>query len=614
MTLAAAYEKVGALYNVHLKLTPPASGAYQGQFYTLIFDTSGSMGYDACKVGDDAVSYHTRMDMQKLVAELMATMLTDQDYLYLIGFSDNGYVLMPPTKMTASGKATAVAAIKRMAPAGCTNLWNSLELAHQEMSKPEYAETLKHAIMLTDGDESYPASHPQGTAGAFTDLKPNFALNVLGFGEAVSPDMLTKLCAVSGGRFSNVADFTTLATTSINALATSMATCAGNLPITVTYDDGTTSEHSTKLIQFGQDRNLVFVTQKKPVSVCTSQSAPISLTEGLSIEAKCRLELTSAIRRTVESGATIATPYATVYTRFMDSTVAAHVTEAAADGELSKAVANAETWKKWGSKYSWAYLQALQNDQRMNFKEQGQAHLGSDAFEGHKSRGDSIFSAIPKPHASGKSTTGPPNNGSPSYYSGGGYYGGAATGTAPAVRTVASVANTNNPANSGGCWAPGSMVRMADGKRKAIDQLLPGDRVWTESGDATVDYTLELGTSERYIQMCSVGDLLLTSFHPVKLQGEWVSPATIMPVMSVNMSKVYNVILSNGHVLDIEGVLTVSLGHELQEPIVKHDFFGSRAAMLDAIKNQPGFAERRVVFKDLVAVRSDGLITGWKEA
>ena len=579
---------------------------------------SGSMNYDACKVGDDATRYHTRMDLLKLVAELQVQMLTDEDTLYLVGFSDNGYALMPPTKMTAAGKATAVAAIKRMMPSGCTNLWNALEIAHAEMSKPEYAETLKHAIMLTDGDESYAAScHRDGTAGAFAALNPTFALNVLGFGESVTPDMLSKLTNCSGGRFVNVADFTTLATTSINTLANAMASCAGNLPLFVTYDDGSTSEHKSGLIQWGQSRNIVFSTQKKPVLACTSQSAPVAFVEGLSAEADCRLDLLGALKKATASGGTV-NGYTAVHAKYHGTAVGQHVTEAdPSTGELVKAIADRATWTKWGSKYTWSYQQALENDHRMNFKETGQAHLGSAAFEQHKSVGDSVFSRIPKPIATGHVTTGPPQNGQSAYS---GNYGMAYSGAAPvpAVRTVAAVAATNDPTQSGGCWAPGSKMLMADGSRKPVEALLPGDRVWVQGGrgfnETTVDYTLELGTYLTEQNMCRVGNLLLTWYHPVRVDGHWRNPCDLAPTAALHVPKVYNCILSNGHVVDIDGTLTVSLGHELQEDGVKHAFFGSRAAILDAIKGQPGFAEKRVVYNNLVAMRdSNGMINGWFE-
>lgn len=624
VSMSPFVEKSGIMHKIHLEVVPPATApaaaaaAYQGQVFTFIFDTSGSMGYDACKVGDDARNYHSRMDLLKLVAELMVRMLTEEDTLYLVSFSDNGCELMRPAKMTAAGKESAVAAIKRMYPSGCTNLWNALEVAHAEMSKVEYAETIKHAIMLTDGDESYGAPHPQGTVGAFTALPRSFTLNIMGFGSTVKPDILAGLCAASGGRFSNVADFTTLATTSINIIATAMATCSDKQSLFVQYEDGSSSEHKTSLIQYGQSRNLVFVTSKKPVTASTSMSAPVALTEGLSPAALCRHDITTAIRATIATGGR-AGSYASIHAKYIDGPAAAHCAEVHPEnGELVKATADAATWTKWGSKYSWAYLQALENDHRMNFKEMGQAHLGAAAFEHFKSVGDAIFSRIPKPTATGTFTTGPPNTGEAPTYGAYGGYGSSATYTAPpaTTRVVANVAATNDPRNAGGCWAPESLIRMADGSRKEIQHVRPGDRVRTEGGNyATVLYTLELGTKQPLLKMCRVSELWLTPYHPVKIGGRWRNPCDLVATMEMPMPKLFNLILDGGHVVEISGAMTVSLGHGLTEAGVSHPFFGSRERIITAISGQPGFAEGRVTYDDLVATHDNntGMIDGWAE-
>jgi hypothetical protein len=391
-----------------------------------------------------------------------------------------------------------------------------------------------------------------------------------------------------------------------------MATASADLPIFVTYEDGSVSEHKTSLVQYGQDRNVVFSSTKKPVSVASSRSASVDFVEGLSLEAQCRYDLTKALKQAVDSNGR-ANGYAAVYAKYTGTACATHVSEVAADGELTKALENEATWKKWGSKYTWAYLQALENDHRMNFKEKGQAHLGSSTFERYKSAGDVTFSLIPKPIATGQPTTGPPQNGVQQSYGGYGYGGG--TYTAPMVRTVAAVANTNDPTQTGGCWAPGSQILLADGKRKGVELLQPGDKVWVRGGgSATVLKALELGTHLATQNMCRVGKLLLTWYHPVYVEGGWKNPCDLAPVVPLPVRKVYNCILDSGHVVDIDGTLTVSLGHGLEEPGVKHAFFGSQTAILDACKEQPGFAEGKIVFKDLLPIRdTTGLIVGWKE-
>jgi hypothetical protein len=157
---------------------------------------------------------------------------------------------------------------------------------------------------------------------------------------------------------------------------------------------------------------------------------------------------------------------------------------------------------------------------------------------------------------------------------------------------------------------------MADGSRKQIQHVRPGDVVRTEGGNsATVLYTLELGTKQPLLKMCRVSELWLTPYHPVKIGGVWRNPCDLVATMEMPMPKLFNIILDGRHVLEISGAITVSLGHGLTESGVAHPFFGSRECIMEAIKGQPGFAEGRVIFKDLVAThdKTTGLINGWAE-
>lgn len=164
------------------------------------------------------------------------------------------------------------------------------------------------------------------------------------------------------------------------------------------------------------------------------------------------------------------------------------------------------------------------------------------------------------------------------------------------------------------CWAPSSLVLMADGRRVAVELLKPGDKVWTEAGDARVDFTLRMASS-RPKRMCRVGNLLLTELHPVKVGGRWVAPSAIAPVAFVAMPVLHNLILSRGHVLDIDGTLTISLGHDLREEGVEHAFFGSREAVLRALRGHetsPGV----VAFNEIAAVVDNDTrqVVGWADA
>jgi hypothetical protein len=72
-------------------------------------------------------------------------------------------------------------------------------------------------------------------------------------------------------------------------------------------------------------------------------------------------------------------------------------------------------------------------------------------------------------------------------------------------------------------------------------------------------------------------------------------------------------VLSQGHVIDVNGILSCTLGHNFTGDVIQHDFFGNKERIIAALSVQPGFDIGRPVFADLVAIKDSytGLITGW---
>jgi hypothetical protein len=78
------------------------------------------------------------------------------------------------------------------------------------------------------------------------------------------------------------------------------------------------------------------------------------------------------------------------------------------------------------------------------------------------------------------------------------------------------------------------------------------------------------------------------------------------------MPLVYNMVLDMGHIIRVNGILSVTLGHGFTGPVIEHGFFGNKAAIVDALSKQPGFAEGRPVFQNLnVHKDATGCIVGW---
>jgi hypothetical protein len=77
------------------------------------------------------------------------------------------------------------------------------------------------------------------------------------------------------------------------------------------------------------------------------------------------------------------------------------------------------------------------------------------------------------------------------------------------------------------------------------------------------------------------------------------------------MPKVYNLILSRGHVVQISGILSVTLGHGFNRVGVEHSYFGNKKLVLRDLENQPGFVEGRPVFVNLKVKKENDMVVGW---
>ena len=72
---------------------------------------------------------------------------------------------------------------------------------------------------------------------------------------------------------------------------------------------------------------------------------------------------------------------------------------------------------------------------------------------------------------------------------------------------------------------------------------------------------------------------LVTPWHPVLCAGEWLFPCSISSPSPLYMDCVYNVVLSEGHVIVINGLHFITLGHGIDShPVLAHAFFGTQVS------------------------------------
>ncbi len=288
-------------------------------------------------------------------------------------------------------------------------------------------------------------------------------------------------------------------------------------------------------------------------------------------------------------------------------------------GEVVLALSEEKNWTKWGKHYFPALARAHQRQQCSNFKDAGLQVYGQHSPLFIKSRDDldAAFDKLPPPKPSRKiyadtSTSAITNVNTNALRKGRK----AAVPAAPA-----SMARWNN--RYGGCFAGECQVLLEGGKKATLQELKRGMKVITPKGTRIVGAVLRVAIEGGRLMMCRIGELKVTPWHPICVEGKWVFPANVVGAQLEECDAVYTVLLEadtdvNAHAFEVEGIMAVTLGHGLvasnEADARGHPFFGSYTKVLDSLKDLAGFESEEGV-AHCVGVHRDstGLICGFSK-
>ena len=85
--------------------------------------------------------------------------------------------------------------------------------------------------------------------------------------------------------------------------------------------------------------------------------------------------------------------------------------------------------------------------------------------------------------------------------------------------------------------------------------------------------------------VCLEGGLRITPWHPVKINNVFEFPINLGRVMIMECEAVYNFVLEDKHIMNINGIECVTLGHGFEDnQVVKHEYFGTEMMIKDLAK------------------------------
>jgi hypothetical protein len=620
------------LYCVRLSVPDKQEGATTMPVTLInVIDNSGSMG--SSSMATPHASEAGQLSRSDLVRHAVATeieLLQAPNALGVVLFDHAVTTPLAPTIMDGRGKMLAKTVLPLIQPNGGTNIWAGL---YQALTLAAIAPPDHNVVILlqTDGESDPAYNPPRGIAAAFRawlDANPAVAARITvhtigyGFGKALDMPLLRAIAEIGGGHCNYIPDGSMVGTVFIHNMA-NLLTCQYrgvriHVPeVALTVPVG--------FLQSGQAREFLMTVPATgshsshgshgfTVAV-SSMNAPDATIEvfvaaGTAPVRALGARGRTALLRSVGEALTAAETHNT-YTDFRalrdelaalaaaeepgseDAALLAALRSDLCDpdpakGQLVKAFATPEAFLRWGRHYVPTVLCAHASQWAINFKDAASTVYGGPTTRALIQRGDVAFLSVPSPK--------------------------------PAVR-MAAVHNSTGP-----CFLPASQVLMADGTRQRCDQIRAGQVVATLNGITRVRCVIRTEVSHADIVRLHTGsnagtnaDGGFTLWHPVFVGRRWQYPADLGRVEHVATDAIYNFVLDRGHMIDIDGVKTCTMGHGFTGPVIGHPYFGAREPgkrnILDDLENDPGWFHGAITWRNLEVTHDPvtGLINGYRQ-
>ena len=259
-------------------------------------------------------------------------------------------------------------------------------------------------------------------------------------------------------------------------------------------------------------------------------------------------------------------------TEFMKNLLIDLINEDPNHGQVQKAFSK-EYYEKWGLNYILSFLRFHTVEQCGNFKDQSLKKYENKDFDEMRKIGNKIFINLP-----------PPENDC------GGKH-------------IDSHQFQNIFYNAyGGCFNGDAFVELKNGKKK-VKHLKKGDVL---SNGGIVECLVE-NKIEKVENVVNINNVYFSLYHPVEIKGEWIFPCQYFKVTKKYIDCWYNLVLKNKHEVILNGVKAITLGHNRNDGILKHPYFGTKK-VIDALMKYNTYNSGFISTSNLKVHRSNNLI------
>jgi len=623
-----------------ISAAPPMDGDRIPCDICCVIDVSGSMGDEATlksTTGDTESHGLSILDVVKHAVRTIVEALGPKDQLSIVTFSDTATVALPLTAMKKDGKAIADCTLEGLHPTNSTNIWAGLNSGLDVLKDNKKANENRLAALyiFTDG---VPNIHPpRGEEAMLQTYKTKHGLpcsvSTFGFGYSLNSVLLNNLAVEGNGVYAFIPDSSLTGTVFLNALSNTLSTFATDLVITLStksvekiygdfpIKDGT--EIYMGSLKYGQRKDVVIKLNKKhPKSISLKYNLPHATKEE-----KCtllqftptdqneamvhlyRLRLTEIFKSPDKP------PTMVEVKKFIEEIEKSPVAKDPFVLDLVKDISGQimegleeKAYQRWGRHFIPSLCRAHLLQQCNNFKDPGVQHYGGKLFRSIRETAEELFVKLPPPKPSihkVKSTY--------SYSSSSSTGGSSKSVPAPAPAPVSMDYYYNC---GGGCIGSEGKVLMPDNSFRLVKDIRKGDYVKLPNGESAQVICVTkttLNPRDKVPLVLLESSLVITPWHPVLMKNKWSFPCQIgQPWNMAITTDVFNFVLEKGHIMTVNGIDCVTLGHGFIDDVVKHAYFGTEEVIND-LKSLPGW-QTGYIDLDSISTRRDqetGLVTGY---
>ncbi|KAF3483013.1 U-box domain containing protein [Arthroderma uncinatum] len=603
----------------------------------LVIDISASMNSSAPIPTGESGGEDTGLsilDLTKHAAKTIIQTLNENDRLAVVTFCTQVKVEFELAYMNDGNKKKVLSAIDGLHGISSTNLWHGIKDGLKVLAKSSPVGNVQALLVLTDGApnhmcpaQGYVPKLRQTLLDHYNSTECLPLIHTFGFGYYLRSPLLQSIAEIGGGTFAFIPDAGMIGTVFVHAVANLYSTFTpqanliiqGDGPATFSVDLGskpglelnrpTGNGVSLRLgsLQYGQSRDIIIHYDEALKNSAVNIQAKLvynvrGVTRSVEVHKLVHTDEVS-LPQTVYDYHLVRSMICTFLRTFhpLEDTaenyqfpgrelpdIQAKLESLAAEikglghtdeynqsllkdiagesphGQISLAVSSDEYYQRWGQHYLLSILNAHTNQICNSFKDPGPLMYGKNSplFCRCRTELDGVFdnlpppkpSRAPRPSASGK----------------------------PARNCQIRMADTGN------CDISNTNI--------AIEALRPGMTVWTPHGSREVKAVLQ--TSVTDIEICKIGSLEITPWHPMQFQGRWEFPfnASSGNVQAFS-GNIYSVLLepdsnSGAHAIMVENNICVTLGHGILagDDVRAHELFGNYKLVSKKLESLPRLA------------------------